>query len=158
MTKSLLSKIIISVIACSLIGFLSGFATASSITDWYVNINKPSFNPPNWIFGPVWTVLYIMMGIAAGLIWHEGIEKRLVKSALYVFVSQIILNAAWSLIFFGMKNPTLAFIEIIILWILIVLCISRFYKIKKIAAYLMVPYLLWVSFASVLNYCIMVLN
>ena len=158
MTKSLLSKILISVAACLIIGFLSGLATTDSINEWYVNINKPSFNPPNWIFGPVWSILYTMMGIAAGVVWHQGIERPEVKAALYVFVSQIILNATWSIIFFGMKNPMFAFIEIIILLILIGICIFRFYKIKKIAAYLMIPYMLWVSFASVLNYCIMVLN
>ena len=85
MAKSLLSKILISIAACLIIGFLSGMATTDSINSWYVNINKPSFNPPNWIFGPVWSILYTMMGIAAGLIWHEGIERVDVKAALYVF-------------------------------------------------------------------------
>ena len=97
-------KIVIAVAICLLIGFLSGFATQSSVNDWYVTLNKPSFNPPNWIFAPVWSALYVMMGIAAGVVWGKGFHHLLVKTALYHFGFQLLLNALWSLVFFGLQN------------------------------------------------------
>ena len=151
-------KIIIAVILCLLVGFLTGFATQSSITDWYAFLNKPSFNPPNWLFAPVWTVLYTMMGIAAALIWHKGWESSGVKAALGLFTLQLLLNGSWSLIFFGLRQPMPALIVIIILWALIFWCILRFMKLRKAAGYLLIPYLLWVSFATLLNYSIVALN
>lgn len=150
-------KIAISIIVCLLIGYSGSFATASSLSHWYVTLNKPVFNPPNWIFGPVWTVLYILMGIALGMIWHQQ-PSRERNIAMLIFVVQLILNWGWSFIFFYFKNLLGAFIEIVVLWILIAACIGLFYKLKPIAAYLLFPYILWVTFASILNFSIYWLN
>ena len=140
------------------IGFLASFATQSSVNDWYLTLNKPSFNPPNWIFAPVWTLLYILMGIAAGIVWGKGLHHLLVKTALYHFGFQLLLNAAWSIVFFGLKEPFWALIVIISLLILLVLTIRWFKLVSKVAAFLLLPYLLWVCFAMVLNYKIWELN
>ncbi len=156
--NNLIVKIIISVIICLTIGFVSGMSTTDAISNWYVNINKPSFNPPNWIFGPVWSILYTMMGVAAGLIWHEGLERKEVKFALGIFAVQIVLNALWSTLFFGMENPQLAFFEILLLLVMIIFTIVKFRQIKPIAGSLLIPYLLWVSFATILNFSIWQLN
>lgn len=158
MKKSLFVKIILCVVACIVIGGLSGIATGNSINTWYVQLNKPSFNPPNWIFGPMWSLLYTLMGISVALVWHKGWANQLVKNAVYLFITQLILNAFWSIAFFGMQNPLLALIVIIVLLILIVACIAYFRKIDKVAAWLLLPYLLWVSFAAFLNLNIVILN
>ncbi|MEK6153327.1 TspO/MBR family protein [Flavobacteriaceae bacterium 3-367] len=143
---------------CLLIGFLSGFATQSSVNDWYMTLNKPSFNPPNWIFAPVWTVLYIMMGIAAGIVWAKGFHHIWVKTALYHFGFQLLFNALWSIVFFGFKNPFWALLVILILLLLILLTIKWFKVVSKTAAYLLIPYFLWVCFATMLNYRIWEMN
>jgi tryptophan-rich sensory protein len=119
-------------------------------------LNKPSFSPPNYLFAPVWTALYILMGIALYLVWINGYKKH--KKAIIVFGIQLGLNLLWSILFFGMRNPLLAFIEILLLWSFIVYTIILFYKTSKTAAYLLTPYILWVSFASVLNFFIFYLN
>jgi tryptophan-rich sensory protein len=153
------TKILSVVVTCLVIGYFSGIVTQSAITTWYPTLIKPSFNPPNWIFAPVWSTLYIMMGIAAGLVWDRiDLESELVKKALVVFAIQLALNALWSYLFFGLHNPMLAGIEIIILWLMIFETYTQFYKINKIAAYLLLPYLAWVSFAMVLNISIWWLN
>ena len=113
--KGTITKITVAVAICLLIGFLSSFATQSSVNDWYVGLNKPSFNPPNSIFAPVWTVLYILMGIAAGIVWSKGFYHIWVKTALYHFGFQLLLNALWSMIFFGLKNPLAALFVILTL-------------------------------------------
>lgn len=147
------------VATCLVIGYFSGIVTQSSITTWYPTIEKPSFNPPNWIFAPVWTALYVMMGIAAGLVWNLiEIKREEVRSALIFFAIQLALNSLWSFLFFGLKNPLLAFIEIIILWLMIYETYNKFSKLNKIAGYLFIPYILWVSFATVLNFAIWKLN
>jgi len=151
-------KILIVVVICLSIGGTSGIVTSSAINDWYVTLNKPSFNPPNWIFAPVWTLLYIMMGLAAALIWQEGWEKKIVKMALLFFSIQLVLNALWSIVFFGWKQPAFALIEIFILWSMLLVCIIKFKAIKPLAAYLLIPYFLWVTFASILNGAIWWLN
>ena len=151
-------KITFSVLACLILGGLSGISTTSAITGWYSTLIKPSFNPPNWIFGPAWTLLYILMGISFALIWNKGIEKKEIKNALGIFVFQLILNLSWSFLFFGMQNPAIAFIDIIVLWFAIILTIKKFLPINRTAAYLLIPYLLWVSFASLLNTSIWYLN
>ncbi len=143
---------------CLFIGFLSGFATQSSITDWYPTLNKPSFNPPNWIFAPVWTLLYILMGIAAGWVWGKGFHHLWVKTALYHFGFQLLFNASWSIVFFGFKNPLAALFIIVILLVLILLTIKWFRVVSKKAALLLIPYLLWVLFATFLNFKIWQLN
>jgi len=155
---SLPVKIVICVVICLGIGLLSGLATSSSIEGWYLTLNKPSFNPPNWIFGPAWTILYSLMGISVAYIWHAGWKNAAVKTAIFIFAAQLLLNAFWSVAFFGMQNPPLALAVILILWVLIFICIVRFKPIKALAAYLLIPYLLWVSFATVLNGAIILLN
>ena len=139
------------------IGGISGFATATSITDWYLTINKPSFNPPNYLFGPVWTTLYILMGISFFMILQAPINEFR-KRAIMIFSIQLILNFCWSFIFFKFQLLGSAFIEIIMMWLSIILMIYIFQKINKTAAYLQIPYLLWVSFASILNGSIWYLN
>lgn len=143
---------------CVAIGFLASFATQSSVNDWYLTLNKPSFNPPDSIFAPVWTLLYILMGIAAGIVWAKGLHHLWVKTALYHFGFQLLLNAAWSIVFFGLKEPFWALIVIICLLILLLLTIRWFKIVSNLAAILLVPYLIWVCFATVLNYKIWELN
>lgn len=156
--KKRIVYIAISVAVCLLIGFLSSIATQSSVTDWYVTLKKPSFTPPNEIFAPVWTALYILMGVSAGIVWSKGYHHIWVKTALYHFVFQLLFNALWSIVFFGLKNPLWGLVVILILLTLIMLTIRWFRVISKPAALLLVPYLLWVAFASALNYKIWELN
>jgi len=156
--KQKILKICIAVVICLFIGFLSGFATQSSINDWYPTLNKPSFNPPNWIFAPVWTVLYILMGIAAGWVWGKGFHHVWVKTALYHFGIQLLLNASWSIVFFGLRNPLGALMIILLLLVFILLTIKWFRVVSKKAALLLVPYLIWVGFATLLNFKIWQLN
>ena len=151
-------KLPLSIALCLLIGFLSGISTSDNISGWYSTIQKPSFNPPNWIFGPVWTFLYILMGIALGKVWNSDISGKEKNKAIFVFGSQLAVNALWSIFFFGMQNPFLAFIDIIILIILIVYTIKLFKPINRMASWLLYPYLAWVSFAAVLNSSIILLN
>lgn len=143
---------------CLLIGFLASIATQSSVNDWYITLNKPAFMPPNELFAPVWTALYILMGVAAGIVWSKGYHHIWVKTALYHFVFQLLLNGLWSIVFFGLKNPLLGLIVILALLTMIMLTIKWFRVISKPAALMMVPYLLWVAFASALNYKIWELN
>jgi len=150
-------KLIASVVISQTAGAIGSLFTVQNIPTWYAGLNKPSFNPPAYLFGPVWITLYFMMGIAFFLVWKQS-ETRSIKVPAVLFVAQLILNALWSILFFGMKNPAFGFIEIIILWIFIVLCFVKFYPVSKTAAWLMLPYLLWVSFASVLNFKIWMLN
>ncbi len=157
MNKKILN-IVVAILICLLIGFLSSFATRSSVNDWYVTLNKPSFNPPNDIFAPVWTVLYILMGTAAGIVWSKGFHHIWVKTALYHFGFQLLFNALWSIVFFGLKSPFWALLVILTLLTLIILTIKWFKIVSKLAAWLLVPYLLWVGFAAVLNYNIWLLN
>tara|TARA_R110002050_G_scaffold133134_7_gene255511 strand:- start:51801 stop:52274 length:474 start_codon:yes stop_codon:yes gene_type:complete len=156
--KKQLTYITISVAVCLTIGFLSSFATQSSVNGWFLELNKPSFNPPNWIFAPVWTVLYIMMGVAAGIVWAKGFYHIWVKTALYHFGIQLLFNALWSIIFFGFKNPFAALLVILTLLILLIFTIKWFKVVSTTAAYLLIPYLLWVCFATALNYKIWELN
>jgi tryptophan-rich sensory protein len=153
------SRIAIVVVICLVVGYVSGMVTRASITTWYPTLVKPSFNPPNWIFAPVWTSLYIMMGIAAGLVWNQiTSNKEVVTKALQFFAVQLVLNALWSYLFFGLHNLMLATIEVVLLWLIIFETYSQFSKINKTASYLLLPYLAWVSFASVLTASIWWLN
>jgi benzodiazapine receptor len=147
--------LVFSIIVCLAAGFLGSFFTITSIGSWYSTINKPFFNPPNFIFGPVWSFLYIMMGISLYLVLTN---KKKNKVALVLFFIQLILNSLWSILFFGLQNPLLAFMEILLLWAAIFITIKKFYKISKASASLLIPYLLWVTFASVLNLSIYILN
>ncbi len=151
-------KLIIAIGVSELAGIIGSVFTISAIPNWYAGLVKPALNPPAWVFGPAWTTLYALMGIAAFLIWRMGWERKEVKMALGVFGTQLFLNAIWSIIFFGLQNPGWALVDIVLLWLAIVWTMVVFYKISRPAAYLLVPYLLWVSFASYLNYSIWMLN
>jgi tryptophan-rich sensory protein len=151
-------KAVISIAIPLIIGGTSGFFTVSGVESWYQNIQKPSWNPPNWIFGPVWTTLYVMMGIALFLVWKEDASAALKKIAMALFAAQLVLNFFWSFIFFGQHQPGWALVEIIALWVLILLTIFAFAQVNKVAAWLLVPYISWVSFATILNYTIWQLN
>ncbi len=151
-------KLIISLVLPQLAGFIGSIFTASAIPGWYAGLEKPSFNPPNWIFGPVWTLLFLLMGISFYLIWNKGLKGKESKIAVIIFAIQLALNALWSIIFFGFHSPGVALVEIIFLWIAILFTITTFSKISKTAAYLLLPYILWVSFAAILNFSILIIN
>jgi len=156
--KKSIYYISIAVFVCLLVGFLSSFATQSSVNSWYLTLNKPSFNPPNWVFAPVWTVLYVLMGVAAGLVWAKGYYHLWVKTALYHFVFQLLLNALWSLVFFGLKNPFIALLIITGLNVLLLFTFKSFKVADAMAAYLLLPYMAWIGFATALNFAIWYLN
>lgn len=150
----------------ALIGFIAaafaaaaigGAATASSVREWYPLLNKPSWNPPGWIFGPVWTALYLMMSVAAWRIWQKRPEPG-VRYALTLFFVQLALNAAWSLLFFGLRRPDLALVEIVVLWICLFLIQREFWRLDRAAGWLWLPYICWVTFAAGLNTVIVALN
>jgi len=140
------------------VGGLSGIATARGVQDWYPTLAKPSFNPPDWVFGPVWTLLYVMMGVAAFLVWQRGWNDEAVRIALVLFLVQLALNGLWSILFFGMRSPGLAFAEIIVLWLSIAATAVLFWRVLAAAGMLLLPYAAWVSFAAVLNGSIWILN
>jgi tryptophan-rich sensory protein len=158
MNYSGLKKLIVSLFICLFAGFIGSFFTTPAIPTWYATLQKPSFAPPNWVFFPVWTSLFIMMGISVFLVWQKGWEDRKVKTAIYLFASQLVLNALWSFAFFGLRSPLLGLMEIIILWMAILATIHSFMKVSRTAAYLLIPYILWVSFAASVNFSIWRLN
>lgn len=151
-------RFIVSIVICQAAGFFGALFTTPSIPTWYESLQKPIFNPPNVIFAPVWTFLYFLMGVSLFLVWKSGIGKKEVKEGILFFFCQLLLNIVWSILFFGLKQPLFAFIEIIILWIFILLTIVYFFKVSRIASILLIPYILWVSFASVLNFSLWKLN
>ena len=150
MNKHIIIKLVASLILPLAVGSIAGIFTAKAVSEWYALLNKPSFSPPNWIFGPVWTILYILLGISFFLIWTRCASKEL-NLAISVFFLQLLLNFGWSFFFFYFKMIGFALIEIFSLWICILVMLFLFYKIKPLAAYINIPYLLWVSFATVLN-------
>lgn len=152
------NKFIISLALPFLAGAIGSAFTTTGLDSWYQTIVKPSFNPPNWIFGPVWSTLYLLMGIALYLLWQKGLQDKFIKNSFILFLIHLAVNSLWSIVFFGLQNPGLAFLVIIILWFMILTLIIRFYKIDKRSAWLLVPYILWVSFASVLNFSIWQIN
>ncbi len=152
-------KLIVAIFICLLAGFIGSFFTMDSIPTWYQGLNKPSFNPPNWLFAPVWTLLYILMGIALYFIWKRVDEKKdKTLNGLILFAGQLILNILWLIIFFGWKMVPTAFAEIILLWLSIATLIVIYWKTERKISYLLIPYIAWVSFATFLNYNIMILN
>lgn len=157
MNSRTITKLILSLALPLSVGAIAGIFTSAAIPDWYVTLNRPSFNPPNWLFAPVWTTLYILMGISLFLVWilPQGNDRN---RALAAFVIQMILNFVWSFLFFYFKTIGFALAEIIVLWGSIVLMIVLFYRVKPISAFLNVPYLFWVSFATVLNAAYFLLN
>jgi translocator protein len=153
-----ISRLITSILIPLVIGFIGSIATISEIPTWYSALSKPSWSPPNWLFGPVWTTLYILMGIALFLVWREGLDRNDVRFALLIFTLQLILNLLWSIVFFTYHALFGSFILIMLLWIAILANIIAFYIISRPAGLLLVPYILWVSIASYLNYSVYILN
>ena len=151
-------RLIVAMAIPLLVGGVSGFATAQGVRDWYPALVKPSFNPPSWVFGPVWTLLYIMMGIAAYLVWQKGLGSGAVRAALVLFAIQLFLNGLWSVLFFGMQSPALAFAEILLLWVSIGMTLVLFWRVSPVAGMLLLPYWAWVTFAAILNGSIWILN
>lgn len=144
---------------CLAVGYISSIVTRENIPTWYALINKPFFTPPNWVFAPVWTLLYIMMGFAAGSVWNKiDTDEANVKKAFLFFLIQLALNALWSFLFFGLQNPFLASIEIILLWLMIFETYKQFKNIDKLSANLLLPYLVWVSYATLLTISVWYLN
>jgi tryptophan-rich sensory protein len=143
-------KLLVSILLPLVLGAIAGMFTAQSVPEWYAGLNQPSFNPPNWIFGPVWTILYLLMGISLFLVWKQKASKKR-NLAILIFLIQLLLNFAWSFIFFYFNRIGIALVEIVLLWISIVLMLFLFYRIKPMASYINIPYLLWVTFALVLN-------
>ncbi len=153
-----ISRLIASVVICQLAGVIGSLFTTPAIPTWYATLRKPSFTPPNWIFSPVWITLFVLMGIAAFLVWNKGLSDQKVKIALSIFAFQLILNVLWSVMFFGLRSPLAGLIEIAVLWMVILLTILYFFKVSHVAGILLIPYILWVSFAAVLNFSIWRLN
>ena len=151
-------KLVVSIVACLAAGAIGSIFTRSAIPTWYATLEKPVFSPPNWLFAPVWTLLYILMGIAAFLVWRKGLGNRQVRSALIVFLIQLVLNALWSVVFFGLESPLFGLVVISVLWVVILVTVIQFFKISRAASVLLWPYLLWVTFATVLNSSIWLLN
>ncbi len=150
--------IIVFIIVCELAGVIGALFTTPSIPGWYAGLTKSPFNPPGWVFGPVWTILYALMGIAAWLVYAKGFGRPEVKRALSLFAAQLFLNILWSIVFFGAHRILGAVFVIVSLWVMILRTILHFGKISRPAAYLLVPYILWVSFATVLNVSLYMLN
>ncbi len=151
-------KFIIALLLCQCAGFAGSLFTTPSIPTWYATLNKPSFTPPSWIFAPVWTLLYVLMGITLFMLWQRFSHTRMTRVAITFFIIQLALNVIWSALFFGIHSPFLAFIEIIVLWLAILGTIIFSLRVSRIAGGLLIPYLLWVSFASILNFSIWQLN
>jgi benzodiazapine receptor len=151
-------KLVVSVVACQCAGVIGSIFTTPAIPTWYATLEKPFFTPPNWLFAPAWITLYLLMAIAAFLIWRKGLGQEGVKSALLIFLVQLVLNALWSVVFFGLQSPLWGMVVILALWVAILLTIIKFFKLSTAAGSLMLPYILWVSFASALNIAIFVLN
>jgi tryptophan-rich sensory protein len=139
-------------------GVLGSLFTAPAIAGWYAMLAKPALAPPDWVFAPVWTTLFLLMGVAAFVVWRHAMHRRLGKEALAVFALQLALNVLWSALFFGLHNPGLALAEIAVLSAAILWSVLLFNKVSRIAALLLLPYLAWVSFAAYLNYAIWILN
>jgi translocator protein len=153
-----LKMLVAFILVCELAGAIGALFTTPSIPVWYASLQKPTFSPPSWVFFPVWTTLYAMMGIACYLVWEKGFGKKEVRDAISVFFAQLVLNAGWSIAFFGLRSPLAGLAMIALLWLAIAWSAILFHRISKTAGLLMIPYLAWVSFASVLNLAIVLLN
>lgn len=152
-------KLIVAIVICEGVGIISGLLSRSEMNTWFATLAKPSWNPPAYLFGPVWTTLYLLMGVSLWIIWKSdtiAIKKK--RNAINIFAVQLFLNFWWSILFFKLHQPGLAFIDILLMLITILLTIYQFFKISKLAAWLLVPYISWVIFASVLNYTIWKMN
>lgn len=157
-TKIKILPLVLSVGVCFLAAGIGSVFTTSAIDTWYTTLQKPVFNPPSWIFGPVWTLLYLVMGISLYIFWNTKTNAKEKRQGLSLFFVQLALNVLWSILFFGLKSPIAAFFGIILLWLVIFLTIKNFLQISKAAGWLLIPYIAWVSFAAVLNLSIVILN
>jgi tryptophan-rich sensory protein len=151
-------RLIVSLAVPQLVGITAALATAAGVREWYPGLVKPGFTPPGWIFGPAWTLLYLLMGVALWLVWRSADRRDDTRPALVAFAVQLALNGLWSLLFFGLRSPGLAFAEILLLWAAIAVTIVLFRRVSRLAAALLLPYWLWVTFAAVLNGSIWWLN
>ncbi len=151
-------KLVISIVICQCAGAIGALFTRRSIPGWYQNIKKPFFNPPDWIFAPVWTTLFALMGIAAYLIWRKGLHTSGVKNAMAIFLLQLLLNILWSALFFGCRSIGGALVVIVLLWLAILWTMVTFFSLSMAAFLLIGPYIIWVSFAVILNIALLVLN
>lgn len=158
MKRKLLISVLLGVMLCLSVGFLAGLATQMSVKTWYTTLEKPFFTPPDWLFSPVWTLIYLMMGIAIGRVWYFGKYYTWGKKAVYYFCFQLLVNGLWSLVFFGLQNPIAGILVILFLLFLIIKTLQKFKGIDLCATRLLYPYLIWVSFATLLNGGIVVLN
>jgi benzodiazapine receptor len=151
-------KLVTSIAACQLVGLVGSIFTTPAVPTWYAALRKPAFTPPNWLFGPVWISLFALMGLSAFLVWRRGLDQEGVKLALSIFAVQLLLNLLWSAMFFGLKSPLAGLVDIFFLWIAILLTLLAFWRISTTAGLLLMPYIIWVSFAAVLNFSIWRLN
>ena len=158
MRKIKWGELFVFIVGSEFLGSIGSIFTIPAISTWYASLNKPSLTPPNWVFGPIWTTLFLLMGISAYLVWQLGWKKKQVKHAFYFFGFQFAANILWSILFFGQKSPLLGLVDIIILWVLILITMLKFYKVNKVAGYLFLPYLLWVTLATYLNFSVFLLN
>ncbi len=150
--------LLISILIAEVAGVVGSVYTAASIPTWYAGLEKPWWTPPSWIFGPAWMLLYVLMGIAAFLVWEVRHKKKEAEGALLLYGVHLFFNALWSLIFFGLQNIGLALVEIFLLWLLIIYTMVFFFRVNRAAGWVFVPYLIWVSFAMVLNYSLLSLQ
>jgi benzodiazapine receptor len=151
-------KLLISISICQTAGIVGSIFTTPAINSWYVFLKKPAFQPPSWLFGPVWIILYTLMGVVFYQIWQLGWGKEIIKKTMLIFIFNLVINSLWSVLFFGLKSPLLALVDIILLWLVILTLIVQFWSLKKEASYLFIPYFTWVSFATLLNFSIWQLN
>ncbi len=158
MTKQNIVKLLFSIAICHLAGFVGSFFTRPAIETWYALLEKPAFSPPNWLFAPAWLTLYTLMGIALYLVWQKGLHQKNARRAFVLFLVHLLFNAFWSVAFFGLESPFWALIVIVLLWLFILWLVGLFSRVSKAAAYLLIPYWLWVSFAAALNFAIWQLN
>ena len=151
-------RFIISIIICQSAGIFGSLFTFEAVPDWYITLEKPFFAPPNWIFGPVWIILYYLMGVSLYIVWKDKLESKTRNIFFIVFGIQLILNAFWSFLFFGLRSPLLGLIDVLILDAMVAVTIIYAKRVSKYAAMLLIPYMVWIIIASVLNYAILVLN
>ena len=158
MKPSTILKLVASIVLCQLAGFLGSLFTTPAIPTWYATLKKPFFTPPNWIFAPVWISLFLLMGISFFIVWQKKLDQPAAKNAIIFFFVQLILNILWSMAFFGLQSPLIGLIDIILLWIAILITTTKFFRVSRLAGFLFLPYLFWVSFAAVLNFFLWILN
>ena len=151
-------KLVLSIVICEAAGGIGAIFTTPQISGWYQTLKKPGFTPPTWLFGPAWATLFLLMGIALYLVWSKGLEFKTIRPAIIIFIVQFALNILWSALFFGLKQPLAGLIEIAVLWVAILLTIIYFWAVSRPAGILLLPYILWVSFATALNAAIVFLN